>query len=42
MAERGIQVIDRVVTEEMCGGVGPDKGVWRIPATGGKIEPAKY
>jgi hypothetical protein len=42
MAERGIQVIDRVVIEEMGGGVDPDKGVWRIPGTGGKVEPAEY
>jgi hypothetical protein len=42
MAERGIQVIDRVVIEEMGGDVDLDKGVWRIPGTGGKIEPAKY
>ncbi len=42
MAERGIQVIDRVVIEEMGGGVDPDKGVWRIPGTGGKVVPAEY
>ncbi len=42
MAERGIQVIDRVVIEEMGGGVDLDKGVWCISGTGGRIEPAKY
>lgn len=42
MAERGIQIIDRVVTEEMGGRVDIEKGVWRIPGTGAKIEPAKY
>lgn len=42
MAERGIQVVDRVVIEEMGGGVDLDKGVWCISGTVGKIEPAKY
>jgi hypothetical protein len=42
MAERGIQVVDRVVIEEMGGSVDLDKGFWRIPGTGGKIVPAKY
>ena len=42
MAERGIQIIDRVVTEEMGGSVDTEKGVWRIPGTGAKVELAKY
>ena len=41
MAERGLQIIDRVVSKEMCGGVDLDKGVWNIPGTGRRIEPAK-
>jgi hypothetical protein len=41
MADRGIQIIDRVVTEEMGGRVDTEKGVWRIPGTGAKVEPAK-
>ncbi len=31
MAERGIYVIDRVVQEEMGGGVDLEKDVWYIP-----------
>lgn len=42
MAERGIRIIDRVVIEEMGGGVEQDKGIWSIPGAGGKIEPATY
>jgi hypothetical protein len=42
MAERGIQIIDRVVIEEMKGSVDMEKGVWRIPGTGATVEPAKY
>jgi hypothetical protein len=42
MAERGIQVVDRVVIEEMGSDVDLDKDVWRIPGTEGKIVPAKY
>lgn len=42
MAERGLQIIDRVVTKEMCGDVDLDTGIWSIPGTGRKIEPAKY
>jgi hypothetical protein len=42
MAERGIQIIDRVVTEEMGGQINPEKDVWSIPGTGTKIEAANY
>jgi len=42
MAERGLQIIDRVVTKEMCGGIDLDTGIWSIPGTGRKIEAAKY
>jgi hypothetical protein len=42
MADRGIQIIDRVVKNEMGGSVDVKKGVWSIPATGENIEPAKY
>jgi hypothetical protein len=42
MAERGIEIIDRVVTEEMGGRVDTEKGVWYIPDTGTKIKPAMY
>ncbi len=42
MADRGIQIIDRVVTEEMSGRVDTEKGTWSIPCTGAKVQPAKY
>jgi hypothetical protein len=42
MADRGIQIIDRVVTEEMGGRVDTEKGTWSIPCTGAKVQPAKY
>ncbi len=32
MAERGVRIIDRVVLEEMHGGVDPERDVWYIPA----------
>ena len=35
MAERGIYIIDRVVMEEMGGGVDLEKDVWYIPDIGG-------
>lgn len=33
MAEKGLYVIDRVVIEEMGGGIDPDKNLWYIPDT---------
>ncbi len=39
MAKKGIYIIDRVVQEEMGGGVDLTKDVWYIPDTGIKIEP---
>jgi hypothetical protein len=41
MADRGIQVIDRVVSEEMGGRVETKKEVWIIPDTGANVESAK-
>jgi len=40
MAERGIYIIDRVVIEELEGGVDLDKDVWYIPDHGGDFPPA--
>ena len=40
MAERGIYIIDRVVIEELEGGVDLDKNVWYIPDHGGDFPPA--
>ena len=40
MAERGIYIIDRVVIEELEGGVDLDKDVWYIPDYGGDFPPA--
>jgi hypothetical protein len=34
MAQRGIYIIDRVVIEEMHGGVDPAEDVWYIPGSG--------
>jgi hypothetical protein len=42
MAQRGIHVIDRVVLEEMGGGVDLRRGVWCIPSTSTTVEPARY
>lgn len=41
MAEKGIYIIDRVVQEEMGGGVDLSKGVWYIPETDLDITPGK-
>ena len=41
MAERGIYIIDRVVIEELGGGVDLEKNVWYIPDNGGDFSPAK-
>lgn len=41
MAERGIFVIDRVVQEEMNGGIDLEKNVWYIPDVGLNISPGK-
>jgi hypothetical protein len=35
MAERGVYIIDRVVMEEMGGGVDLEKDIWYIPDSGG-------
>ncbi len=40
MATRGIHVIDRVVIEEMGGGVDLERGVWCIPGADTEIERA--
>ena len=40
MAERGIYIIDRVVIEELQGGVDLDNDVWYIPDHGGDFPPA--
>ena len=39
MAKTGIYIIDRVVQEEMGGGVDLAKDVWHIPSTVLHIEP---
>lgn len=41
MAEEGVFIIDRVVQEEMGGGVDLEKDVWYIPDTGSNILSAK-
>ena len=41
MAERGIFVIDRVVQEEMRGGVDLDNNLWLIPGTEPDISPVR-
>jgi signal transduction histidine kinase len=40
MATRGIHVIDRVVSEEMGGGVDLSKGVWCIPGADTEVPQA--
>lgn len=42
MALRGIHVIDRVVIEEMGGGVDIEKDVWYVPDAGAGFERAAY
>ncbi len=42
MARRGIHVIDRVVLEEIGGGIDPKKGVWCIPTRGVVVTPASF
>ena len=42
MAQRGIHVIDRVVLEEIGGGVDLQKGVWCIPVQGIDVKPAPF
>jgi len=39
MAQIGVYVVDRVVQEEMGGGVDLEKDVWYIPSVAYKIEP---
>jgi len=41
MAEQGVYIIDRVVQEEMGGGVDLKSNVWYIPDVGLKINPGK-
>lgn len=40
MARRGIHIVDRVVLEEMGGGVDLDKQTWCIPVQGISVQPA--
>lgn len=40
MARMGLFIVDRVVQEEMQGGVDLDKNVWHIPSLKGEIQPA--
>jgi hypothetical protein len=40
VATRGIHVIDRVVIEEMGGGVDLERGVWCIPGEDTEIQQA--
>ncbi len=40
MAETGVMIVDRVVQEQMGGGVDLQKGVWYIPGTGRAVVPA--
>lgn len=42
MAQRGVHIIDRVVIDEMGGGVDLEKDLWYIPNPGAKIERADY
>ncbi len=42
MAQRGIHVIDRVVIEEMGGGVDLEKGTWCIPDANRAVQPALF
>ncbi len=41
MAEKGIYIIDRVVQEEIGGGIDLNKDVWYIPKSGWTIAPGK-
>ena len=41
MSKTGIYIIDRVVQEEMNGGIDLEKNVWYIPSIDLKIEPNK-
>ena len=42
MADRGLHIIDRVVTEEMGGRMDQDKEIWSIPVKDNMIQPAKF
>lgn len=42
MAQRGVHIIDRVVIEEMGGGVDLEKDVWYIPNPGAAFDRAAY
>jgi hypothetical protein len=42
MAKRGVYIIDRVVIEELEGGVDLENDVWYIPDHGGDFSPAKF
>jgi hypothetical protein len=39
MAETGVMIVDRVVQEQMGGGINLEKGVWYIPGTGKAVVP---
>ena len=41
ISQRGILIIDRVIIEELGGGVDLEKNVWYIPDNGGEFSPAK-
>ena len=42
MAEQGITIVDRVVTQQMGGQVDVNAGFWLIPKAGMKIKEAQY
>jgi len=42
MARRGLFVVDRVVIEEMGGGVDLDKNVWHIPNPTAEVKEAEF
>lgn len=42
MAETGVMIVDRVVQEQMGGGIDLQKGVWYIPGTGKAVVPAVH
>ena len=41
MAERGIQIVDRVVVEEMGGVIDSQQGLWHIPKAGAEVTTAQ-
>ena len=42
MALRGVQIVDRVVVEEMGGGIDPQRDVWLIPGSQAGVARASY